>query len=80
VEANSSKVGAAALLKMLGALTAARDVGGLSVAVYTQVSDVELECDGMFTYDRLSHFSDQDAAAIRTANRKLTGLQSEQVP
>ena len=29
-----------------------RDEKGLSAAVYTQITDVETECNGLLTYDR----------------------------
>ena len=44
----------------------------LSAAVYTQISDVELECDGFLNYDRTSKFDDATTAAIRQANQRLT--------
>jgi len=33
---------------------------------------VELECDGLLAYDRTSHFTAADTAAIHAANRVLT--------
>ena len=46
----------------------------LSASVYTQISDVELECDGFLNYDRTSKFDDATTAAIRQANQRLTQL------
>ncbi|MBE0544605.1 MAG: glycoside hydrolase family 2 [Verrucomicrobia bacterium] len=40
---------------------------GLSAAVYTQTSDVETECNGLLTYDRVMKLS---PAIIRAANRR----------
>ncbi len=42
---------------------------GLNAAVYTQVSDVEAEVNGMMTYDR--KVLKMDANRVRAANRKL---------
>jgi hypothetical protein len=42
---------------------------GLSAAVYTQITDVETECNGLMTYDRA--VIKPDAGAVSTANRKL---------
>ena len=42
---------------------------GLSVSVYTQVSDVEDEINGLFTYDR--EIVKMDTAAMKKMNRKL---------
>jgi beta-galactosidase/beta-glucuronidase len=43
-------------------------VDHVSASVYTQTTDVELECDGFLNYDRSNKFSDADTAAIREAN------------
>jgi len=42
---------------------------GLSAAVYTQITDVETECNGLMTYDR--EIVKPDLDAVSTANRKL---------
>jgi len=42
---------------------------GLSAAVYTQLSDVEIECNGWLTYDRAQYKIDPERAAAAT--RKL---------
>ena len=68
---NASAGGAAVLLKELDA--AAEGKGNISAIVYTQITDVELECDGMFTYDRISHYNEEDTARIKAANLALTG-------
>ena len=46
---------------------------GLSSAIYTQITDVELECDGFFAFDRTPHFDAGDTARIRAANEALCG-------
>merc|ERR1711916_258078 len=43
----------------------------LSASVYTQIVDVELECDGFLNYDRSSKFSDEDVQAVAKANAAL---------
>ena len=43
---------------------------GLSATVYTQVSDVEFEVNGMLTYDREIVKLDEDT--VREMNEKLT--------
>ena len=42
---------------------------GLSALVYTQVSDVEDEVNGLFTYDRTA--IKPDPAAVRAVNQAL---------
>jgi beta-galactosidase/beta-glucuronidase len=44
---------------------------GLSAAVYTQTTDVEIEVNGLMTYDRA--MLKMDPAAIAAANRKVYG-------
>lgn len=44
---------------------------GLSAAVYTQLSDVEEEVNGLWTYDR--KVQKLSTAAIRNINLQLTG-------
>mmetsp|Transcript_22705 Transcript_22705/g.64653 ORF Transcript_22705/g.64653 Transcript_22705/m.64653 type:complete len:659 (-) Transcript_22705:221-2197(-) len=61
--------GAAAYVKM--AATLRSRVDHVSASVYTQTTDVELECDGFLNYDRTSKFSDEDTAAIRKANQAI---------
>lgn len=45
--------------------------GRLSASVYTQTTDLELECDGFLNYDRSSKFSDEETAAIKKANEAI---------
>ena len=42
---------------------------GLNAAVYTQITDVETELNGLLTYDRA--VLKPDAAAIKAANQQL---------
>jgi len=48
-----------------------KESSGLSAAVYTQITDVETECNGLMTYDR--EIVKPDLEAIAAANRKLQG-------
>jgi len=43
----------------------------ISASVYTQTTDVELECDGFLNYDRSNKFSEADTEAIRKANQAI---------
>ena len=51
--------------------------GHVSASVYTQTTDVELECDGFLNYDRTNKFDDNATAAIRAANQALIHAKSE---
>lgn len=50
-------------------------VQDISACVYTQITDVELECDGFLNYDRTHKFSKEDVANVRRANQALTDAQ-----
>ena len=52
-----------------------KESSGLSAAVYTQITDVETECNGLMTYDR--QILKPDLAAVAAANRKLQGTPLE---
>ena len=52
--------------RLLQAVYKLRDTAGLSAAVYTQTTDVEVECNGLMTYDRLVK---GDLERIAAANR-----------
>jgi len=43
----------------------------VSVSVFTQITDVENECDGFYTMDRVSKFTADETAAIVAANQQL---------
>jgi beta-galactosidase/beta-glucuronidase len=59
-----------AYIKMTDTLVAWSNT--LSASVYTQISDVELECDGFLNYDRTNKFDDATTEAIKLANQRLT--------
>ena len=44
---------------------------GFSSAIYTQITDVELECDGFLNYDRTNKFSAAQLGEIKEANARL---------
>jgi hypothetical protein len=71
---NTSAAGAAVLLGELELISAGKAAGNISAVVYTQITDVELECDGIYTYDRVSHYDAEDTARIKAANLKLTTM------
>jgi beta-galactosidase/beta-glucuronidase len=48
-----------------------KESSGLTAAVYTQITDVETECNGLMTYDR--EILKPDLEAVAAANRKLYG-------
>jgi len=43
----------------------------ISVVIYTQITDVERECDGFLNYDRTNKFNQQQTKDIYNANVKL---------
>lgn len=43
----------------------------ISISVYTQITDVETECDGYFNMDRTNKFSAQDTQRLIQANQNL---------
>lgn len=53
------------------AATIASHVDHVSASVYTQTTDVELECDGFLNYDRTNKFTTEETTAIRRANEKM---------
>ena len=48
-----------------------REDPGTSIAIYTQLTDTENECDGLVNYDRTPKFSDSEVAQIRAINKAL---------
>ena len=50
---------------------------GLSAAVYTQITDVELECNGLLTYDRIPKLN---ASRIRQSNQSVIDGQVALIP
>eukprot|EP01043_Picozoa_sp_COSAG02_P078202 COSAG02_NODE_17489_length_999_cov_9.566485_1_plen_190_part_00 len=64
----------AAVATQIAALaTAAKLVGNLSVASYVQLTDTEMECDGVLSMDRTPKFSVEQIAQIQEANKALVG-------
>ena len=53
--------------RLLQAAYKLRDTAGLSAAVYTQTTDVEVECNGLLTYDR--EIIKPDLERVAAANR-----------
>jgi beta-galactosidase/beta-glucuronidase len=45
-----------------------KNMNRVSAAVYTQTTDVELECDGFLNYDRSHKFTEEQRKSIRNAN------------
>jgi hypothetical protein len=58
-----------AYLELVSALRGLTGEAGLAAAVYTQTSDVEIEVNGLMTYDRA--LVKMDAARVRAANERL---------
>jgi len=64
----------AAVAAQIAALAAAaKVVGNLSVASYVQLTDTEMECDGIISMDRTAKFSAAQIAEIKKANDALVG-------
>lgn len=53
--------------KLLDRVHTLNDSFGLSAAIYTQITDVETECNGLLTYDRA--VTKLDMATLQSANR-----------
>lgn len=49
----------------------------VSASVYTQITDVELECDGFLNYDRTAKFDAAQMATVVAANQALINSNSE---
>lgn len=65
-------------IEMAASLKARAD--HISASVYTQTTDVELECDGFLNYDRSNKFSVAETKAVHDANQALVGAAGNQVP
>jgi hypothetical protein len=61
----------ATYVEMAAVLLAQKRV--VSVSVFTQITDVENECDGFYTMDRVTKFTADETAAIVAANQQLIG-------
>ena len=64
---------AAVASQIAGLAAAAKTVGNLSVASYVQLTDTEMECDGIISMDRTPKFSTAQIAQIKKANELLVG-------
>ena len=62
---------AEAYINMTASLLQGAVSTGLSASIYTQITDVELECDGFYNYDRTDKFDPPTKARVAAANRKL---------
>jgi hypothetical protein len=58
-------------IKMAATIAGYQKAKTASASVYTQITDVELECDGFLNYDRTNKFSAEDTTAIAAANKAL---------
>ena len=45
----------------------------ISATIYTQITDVELECDGFLNYDRTHKFDAPTIKAVHDANIAMIG-------
>jgi len=66
---------ASTYVKMAGQILAV--TGDVSASVYTQITDVELECDGFLNYDRTNKFSAAETKSIFNSNQALIKSKSE---
>ena len=55
----------------MASLTKYKQTPGTSIAIYTQLTDVETECDGWINYDRTPKFTDAQVAQIKGINEAL---------
>ena len=53
------------------AVTILNNIQDVSASVYTQITDLELECDGFYNYDRTNKFTKEQTEAVAVANQKL---------
>jgi len=58
-----------AYIAMTKTISSRRD--DISVCIYTQISDVERECDGFLNYDRTNKFNTQQTQAVHDANQAM---------
>ena len=47
------------------------NAGDISVVIYTQITDVENECDGYLNYDRTPKFDSSQIQSVSAANKKM---------
>ena len=77
LETNTTAEEAQAYVKMAGVLKGWAD--HVSASVYTQITDVETECDGFLNYDRTNKFDRASTLAIQAANQALIQSHSQAV-
>ena len=71
LKASTAAKEASLYVQMAEKMVTMQHTEGLSASIYTQITDVELECDGYLNYDRSTKFTWEQTAAIRAANLKL---------
>ena len=71
LKADSPQQEADYYVQMAGNLSIYRDAPGVSACIYTQITDVENECDGFLTMSRDNKFNAQQMAAVVAANTAL---------
>lgn len=64
--------------RLLGGVWGLKQTDGMSAAVYTQITDVETECNGLLTYDRA--IIKPDAKKVAAANRGIVPTVKVVVP
>ena len=52
-------------------------VGDVSASVYTQTTDIEDECDGWMTFDRVEKFTEEEYSRVRAAQQALIAAARE---
>jgi len=68
---NTSQLMAETYVNMTGLMVREHIPRGLASSIYTQITDVELECDGFYNYDRSPKLSPRQVTAVAEANQKL---------
>merc|ERR1712154_234397 len=48
-----------------------KNKGDIAVVIYTQLTDIENECDGFVNYDRTAKWNDTQVQMVREANQKM---------
>jgi beta-galactosidase/beta-glucuronidase len=74
VNAGSNEIYISNWTKFAASIASYKQNPGLSVAIYTQLSDVETECDGWINYDRTAKFSPEQIAAVKAINEALISM------
>jgi len=67
--------------KLLAKAWELKDKAGLSAVIYTQLTDLETECNGLLTYDReINKIIPERATAVNTGKLPATSVMKEVVP